>query len=130
MVFVALYKISEISTCGAQKGWNWCSIIYHLWGDFYSLLHIFHLRNRRHFCLKQIQKQTFFLKSVHSSQKHLVAPCLQSDILGNLKKKKNSVTNFATIHSLFFHTHTPTHPLTLGFWSVKQDFLVAFSHFM
>ena len=29
MVFVALYKISEISTCGAQKDWNCRSIIYH-----------------------------------------------------------------------------------------------------
>lgn len=108
MVFVALYKISEISTCGAQKGWNWCSIVYHLWGDFYSLLHIFHLRNRRHFCLKQIQKQTFFLKSVHSSQKHLVAPCLQSDILGNFKKKKFCYKFCYNTQLIFPHPHTRT----------------------
>ena len=131
MVFVALYEISEISTCGAQKDWNWCLIIYHLWDDFYSLLHIFHIRNRRHLCLKQIQKQTFFLKSVLSSQKHLVAPCLQSDILGNLKKKKKILLQILLQYTAYFSTPThPIHPLTLDFWSVKQDFLVAFSHFM
>ena len=106
MVFVALYEISEISTCGAQKDWNWCLIIYHLWNDFYSLLHIFHIRNRRHFCLKQIQKQTFFLKSVHSSQKHLVAPCLQSDILGNFKKKKFCYKFCYNTQLIFPHPHT------------------------
>lgn len=32
-----------------------------------------------------------------------------------LKKKKNSVTNFATIHSLFFHTHTPNTSINIRF---------------
>lgn len=36
---------------------------------------------------------------------------------GKLKKikKKNSVTNFATIHSLFFHTHTPNTSTNIRF---------------
>lgn len=60
------------------------------------------------FCLKQIQKQTFFLKSVNFSQNHWVAHCLQNDILGILFFffLKYSITKFATIHSVFFHTHT------------------------
>lgn len=121
MVFVAsLYKISEISTCGAQKDWIVVRSSTTGWGDFYSLLHIFHLRAEDIFAWNRFKnkpsssKVLLFLPEVP-----LLAPCPQSDILGNLKKK-NLLQILLQYTVLFFpHPHNSTHPLTLGFWSVK-----------